>query len=170
MVSEAPAWPAKVWSPVKLPLPVLAMVMFSGSSSQSPTVPPAASALTDPVATARLWPEVSTEPPLPPSAPPWTLIAPLKTVLPSDHSTDRAAIAAARGVGSDRRALRHRYRLRSGERPGAMEIAADQNRAAAGIAGGVDLGARLQRDVGAQDLDRAAGLDRPAGPRRRSCR
>ncbi len=45
-------------------------------------------------------------------------------------------------------------------RPGAVEIAAHQNRAAAGSARRIELGAFLEGDGVAQNLDRAAGLAR----------
>ena len=53
----------------------LVILMLYGSSSQVPPLPEAALRLTRPVAS-RAWAEVSTNPPLPPSPPPITLILP----------------------------------------------------------------------------------------------
>jgi len=64
------------------------MVMLVGSSSHLPLAPFTADASTKAVSpTSRSAPEVSIKPPLPPAAPPLAKMLPLKSVVPSDHTT-----------------------------------------------------------------------------------
>jgi hypothetical protein len=63
-------------------------VMLSGSSSHMPPSPAGAPVSTDALAPmVSVWPEVSINPPLPPSAPPRALARPLNIVSPTDHTT-----------------------------------------------------------------------------------
>jgi hypothetical protein len=63
--------------PAAVALPWLAAIkMFVGSSSSSPALPFGASVLTVPLKSSQFFPETSTDPPLPPFAPPRALMLP----------------------------------------------------------------------------------------------
>ena len=63
------------------------IVKSYGSSSHNPDRPYGADVSTRAPVKSSVWPEVSTKPPLPPSAPPVAMMVPLKVVAPSDHTT-----------------------------------------------------------------------------------
>ena len=66
---------------------VASTVRFSGSTSHAPNVPFAADVSTRMPPKLTVWPEVSTEPPLPPFGPPLALSVPATVVKPSDQTT-----------------------------------------------------------------------------------
>ena len=85
--------------------PEEATTMLSGSSSQVPGVPAAADAVTWPTEiVSPCLPEVSTDPPSPPSAPPRAVMLPLKVVEPSAQTTTLPPSPRVSGIGTQLRA------------------------------------------------------------------
>ncbi len=66
---------------------LLAIVTLYGSSSHVPAFPAGAEAFTAAPVTSREWPEVSTNPPLPPPGPPWARKVPWAWVTESGFAT-----------------------------------------------------------------------------------